>query len=371
MARAGRRAAARYSPVVPQLSLRHAFSAAFVAGFVTCAAGASAQPAAVEVPAEATAADVTEAAAAAAGEAASQAAAEISAEAAAETAAALVLREGSVARQQLVGVGRDVIVAGRAMGDVAALDGSVRVTGSVGGDVIVLGGDVELASTAVVSGDVFALGGSVRAAPGAEVGGRMVSHATFRSAWLTLIEGPTLGLSALDPLVIGSKLALITAWLALTLMLLAVSGRELSATAESVMARPLGNVLVGLTAVLALLLAAVFFSAFAGALIGVPLLALVVLFALALKLWGTVAVFLAAGRVLLARLPGRRHRRRPTALDAAVAGLLVLGVIKLLPWIGAWGWTAVTLLGVGATLDTKFGRREPWFLPGAAAERVG
>jgi hypothetical protein len=318
---------------VPQLSLRHALPAVFVAVLVTCAAGAAGQAA---PPAEA--------------------------------AAALVLREGSVARQQLVGVERDVIVAGRAMGDVAALDGSVWVTGSVGGDVIVLGGDAELASTAVVAGDVFALGGSVRAAPGARVGGRMVSHATFRSAWLTLIEGPTLGLSALDPLVIGGKLALITAWLALTLLLLAVSGRELSATAESVMARPLGNVLVGLTAVLALLLAAVFFSAFAGALIGVPLLALVVLFALALKLWGTVAVFLAAGRVLLTRLPGRR---RPTALDAAVAGLLVLGLVKLLPWIGAWGWTAVTLLGVGATLDTKFGRREPWFLPGAAAERVG
>jgi hypothetical protein len=294
--------------------------------------------------------------------------AEAAEEAPAEAAAALVLREGSVARQQLVGVGRDVIVAGRALGDVAALDGSVRVTGSVGGDVIVLGGDAELASTAVVAGDVFALGGSVRAAPGAEVGGRMVSHATFRSAWLTLIEGPTLGLSALDPVVVGGKLALVTAWLALTLLLLAVSGRELTATAESVLARPLGNVLVGLTAVLALLLAAVFFSAFAGALIGVPLLALVVLFALALKLWGTVAVFLAAGRVLLTRLPGRR--RRPTALDAAVAGLLVLGLVKLLPWIGAWGWTAVTLLGVGATLDTKFGRREPWFLPAAAAERV-
>lgn len=283
--------------------------------------------------------------------------------------AALVLEAGSIARQQLVGMGRDVVIDGEAMADVAALDGSVRVTGSVGGDVIVLGGDAVLAATARVAGDVFALGGAVRAAPGAEIGGRMVSHATFRSAWLTLIEGPTLGLSALDPLVLGGKLALITAWLALTLMLLAVSGREVAATAESVRARPLENVLVGLTAVLALLLATVLFSAFAGALVGVPLVALVVLFALGLKLWGTVAVFLAAGRGLLTRLPGRR--RRPTALDAALAGLLVLGVVKLLPWVGAWVWTAVTLLGVGASLDTKFGRREPWFLPGAAAERVG
>ena len=271
---------------------------------------------------------------------------------------ALVLREGAVARQQMVGVGRDVEIAGRALADVAALDGSVRVTGSVGGDVIVLGGDVELAATAVVGGDVFAVGGSIRAADGAEIGGRMVSHPTFRSAWLTLIEGPTLGLSAFDPLVLGSKLALVTAWLVLTLLLLAMSGREVTATAASVAAQPLRNVIVGLTAVLAMLLVAVLFSAFAGALIGVPLIALVVFFALALKLWGMVAVFVAAGRALLMR---RRRGGRPTALDAAIVGLLVLGVVKLFPWIGAWAWTAATLLGVGATLDTKFGRREPWF----------
>jgi hypothetical protein len=272
---------------------------------------------------------------------------------------ALVLRRGAVARRQLVGVGRDVVVAGHAMADVAALDGSVRVMGRVDGDVIVLGGDAELLPGARVAGDVFALGGSVRAAPDSVLGGRAVSHPSFHSAWLTLIEGPTLGLSALDPLVLGAKLAVLTAWLVLTLLLIAVAGREVAATADRLVAEPLRHLLVGLTAVLGLLLLALLFSAFAAALVGLPLLALVVLFALVLKLWGMVAVFLAAGRALAARRPRRRHRI--ALLDAAVLGLLVLGAVKLVPFLGAWVWTAATLLGVGATLDSKFGRREPWF----------
>ena len=48
-------------------------------------------------------------------------------------------------------------------------------------------------------------------------------------------------------------------------------------------------------------------------------------------------------------------------LHAACLGLAVLGVLKFLPWVGVVVWTAATLVGIGATLITKFGRREPWF----------
>ena len=79
--------------------------------------------------------------------------------------------------------------------------------------------------------------------------------------------------------------------------------------------------------------------------------------ALVLKLWGMVAVFHAVGRWLLGDVLGKRISQ----LDAAVGGLLILGMIKLLPFLGTWVWTVATLIGVGAALSTKFGRREPWF----------
>jgi hypothetical protein len=271
---------------------------------------------------------------------------------------ALHLARGSVSRQQLVAVGRDLVIDGEALADVAALDGSVRISGRVAGDVIVLGGGAALLPGARVVGDVFVLGGRIDAAAGAAIGGRAVSYPTVGAAWLTLLEGPSLGLGATSPLVVGGKLALLAAWSLLVLVFFATSGREVLVTADAVRREPLRCFVVGLTGVVTLTLTALFFSAFAAALVGVPLLVLVVVLALVLKLWGMVAVFHALGA-----WTGGRLGRRPTPLAAATWGLALLGVVKLLPWAGTLAWTAATLIGVGAALSTKLGRGEPWFEP--------
>lgn len=276
--------------------------------------------------------------------------------------AALVLAEGSVARRQLVAVGRHLDVAGHAFADAVALDGTVTVSGRVDGDVLALGGDVRLAPTARVGGDVFAVGGAIRAEPGAVIAGRSVSYPDASAVWLTLLEGPALGLSAASPLVVGGKLALLAGWLALAIAFFAVSGRSMLSTSRGVAEEPLRSFATGVVGVLALLLTALLFSAFAAALVGVPLLALAVLLAVVLKLWGMVAVFHALGDWLGRRLLGRA----PQALHAATLGLAVLGLIKFLPYVGVWAWTVATFLGVGAALVTKFGRREPWFEPAPA-----
>lgn len=270
---------------------------------------------------------------------------------------ALTIEQGSLARNQVVALGRDLVVRGEALTDVAAINGSVRISGKVGGDVVVLGGDCFLAHGARIEGDVFVLGGRIEAHDGARIGGRSVSYPTVGSAWLTLLEGPSLGQSALSPVVIGAKLALLTAWMALSLLLLATSGRGILNTSEGARNEPFRNFFVGLAAILALTLTALFFSAFAAALVGVPLLILVVLLALLLKLWGMVAVFHAVGSWIDDHL----LRRRLLPATCTALGLCVLGGVKLLPWIGTWIWTIASLIAVGVSLTTKFGRREPWF----------
>ncbi len=283
----------------------------------------------------------------------------------AEAPPALVIAEGSVARRQVVALGRDLVVDGAALTDVAAVDGSVRITGRVEGDVIVLGGDAELAPTAHVVGDVFVLGGTIGTRAGARIDGRAVSHPTFSAAWLTLLEGPALDGSATSAVVLGAKLALLAAWLVVGFVLLAVSGREVRRTSERVRAEPFHAFWVGLTGVLAMFLTALLFSAFAAVVVGLPLLALVVLGALLLKLWGLVAVFHAAGAWI-----GMRFGRHWAPVECLLAGLAVLGLVKLVPYVGIWVWTAATLIGVGATLRTKFGRLEPWFQEGGSARPV-
>ncbi|MGB5891935.1 MAG: hypothetical protein WBH75_18405, partial [Thermoanaerobaculia bacterium] len=71
---------------------------------------------------------------------------------------AIVIKEGSLARQQVVALGRDLVVEGEAQADVAAINGSIRVEGRVGGDVVILGGNCILGDGARVAGDVFVLG---------------------------------------------------------------------------------------------------------------------------------------------------------------------------------------------------------------------
>ena len=271
---------------------------------------------------------------------------------------ALHIAEGSVARSQVVALGRDLVIDGEASMDVAAVNGDARIHGRVGGSVIVLGGDVLLAAPARVDGDVFVLGGELHAAPGTTIGGRSVAYPSVGAAWLTLLEGPSLGLPAFSPVVLAAKLALVAAWLALTLALLATGGEQVLATSRSVRDEPARAFATGLTGILAIFLTALLVSALSAAVVGLPLLALVGFFALLLKLWGMVAVFHALGEAL-----GRRLlRRRLLPLNAASLGLLVLGAVKLLPWIGTFAWWTATFVGVGATLLTKFGRREPWLL---------
>ncbi len=259
----------------------------------------------------------------------------------------------------MVALGRDLVVDGEALADVVAVDGTVSIAGAVSRDVIVLGGDVRVLAGGRVDGDVFVLGGDVTSGAGATIGGRTVAYPSVSRAWLTLLEGPSLGLPAASPFVVGAKLALLCGWLVLLLLLFATTGREVLSTSESVVADPFRNFLVGLTAVLSLLLTALFLTSLAASVLGVPLLFLAVLVALVLKLWGMVAVFHALGDWLSRRL----LRGRLLPLSAATAGLLLLGVAKLLPWIGVWSWTIATLIGVGAALSTKLGRREPWLQP--------
>jgi hypothetical protein len=274
--------------------------------------------------------------------------------------AGLKLEAGSLTRQPIVAVGRDVEVEGEALAGVTAIDGSVTVSGRVTGDVTVLGGDLTLAPGATVEGDALVLGGRFVAARDARLSGRAVAYPTMSRAWLTLLEGPSLGLAAGSALVLGAKMGLVAAWLALTLLLFAMAGRPMVRTSDEVRDEPLRCFAAGLVGLATIVLTALFFSALLPSLLSAPMLALVILAALALKLWGMVAVFHGCGR-LLAKLFPRARRRPLLQLHAAVFGLVALGALKLVPILGIWVWTAASLVGMGAALRTKFGRFEPWF----------
>lgn len=274
---------------------------------------------------------------------------------------AYYLREGSLARNRIVALGRDMVIDGEARSHAVVIAGTAYLSGRVAGDVIVLGGEALLAESASVGGDVYVLGGHIDMAPGASIGGKSVAYPEASDLWVSLIGGPSLGLPATSRVVLGAKLALLAFWSFVLLLVLSVARRELVTTSASIQTEPFRNFFLGLTGVAAMVLTALFFSAFSGALLGVPLLVLVAVVALMLRFWGMVAVFHALGS-WAHRLLGRRV---PVPLIAASWGLALLGLAKLVPYLGIWAWSLATFIGVGAALGTKLGRREPWFEGGS------
>ena len=268
------------------------------------------------------------------------------------SAPALSIAEGSVAHREIVALGRDVVVRGEARSDVAVLRGSARISGSVAGSVIVLSGDAFLESGARIERDVYVLGGRLDSAPGAVVRGRAAAYPTASAVWLTLLEGPALGL-ATNRTVLVAKLALLVAWALALLAVFAFQRREVITISTVVSAEPFQSFFIGLSAVFSAAILVLFLIAALPGVVAAPLVALVGLAAVAAKVLGLVACFHAFGALI-------SRRRRLDAVSAATLGLLLLGALKLVPFAGSILWTVATLIGLGAALATKLGRNEPW-----------
>ena len=266
---------------------------------------------------------------------------------------------GTVVQRQVVAVGRDLTIDGTARESAVAIGGRILVTGEVEGDVIALGGSVTVAPGARIGGDVCALGGDVELGEGAQIGGRSLAYPDAPSAFLLLLEGPALGLSPMSPVVVAAKLSLIAVWMLVALALLRFFPRPLRDTVETVSEEPFRCFFAGLTASLAGVMVVVLLMGVMAPIVGVPLVALVGLVALLLKLWGLVAVFAGCGRWLLQRLPGRSPLRAILPVQATLVGLVVLSLVKLLPYMGTWAWTVVSLVGIGAALLSRFGQDVP------------
>ena len=86
-------------------------------------------------------------------------------------------------------------------------------------------------------------------------------------------------------------------------------------------------------------------------LIGLPFILVVLVFDLALRVFGLTVTFAVVGEWV-----ARRLNRPGVSIYAAVfIGACVLGLFRLVPIAGSFIWFAAALFGVGATLATRFG----------------
>jgi hypothetical protein len=242
-------------------------------------------------------------------------------------------------------VGANVDVAQPTRGPVVVVLADVVVSSEVVGDVVAVGGDVELAPGALVRGDVVALGGSTFGV--GRVTGRIVSLGAL---------GPARG----DRLVRtggraawGVALLRVGVWVTLgTLLLLGVPGSVRGAgeqAARQLWQTPLAGVLALLVwfvvVVLALLVTATP--------LGAACLLLAVALLLIAKVIGIAGVAWALGRVAVPLLPLAWRGELPRTGVA----LLVLAGFSTVPVLGAAVWLVVNVMGVGAVVGVLVQRR--------------
>lgn len=268
----------------------------------------------------------------------------------------------------IVSVGKTVHLTEPVDGSVQSFGGTVEVDTVVHGDVLSIGGNVTVGPRGRVEGDVVVLGGTVATDKDGAVEGRIVQPLWIGHALERIPNGSDF-LEALDRrfslLIVALKMSVLLVWLGIAVVLALGGGREVRSSSLELRANPFHTLTVGLVGFTSIVLTAIVFGYLIPYFVGLPLLIGLGLFAVVAKVYGMVAVFHAVGSYLFA--PKTREavdRRRVLKGDLAmvVLGLLLLGLVRMIPVVGGVVWMTASLMGLGSALATKFGRREPWFL---------
>ena len=214
--------------------------------------------------------------------------------------------------------------------------GDVKLYGSVTGNVLVLGGDVELESGAQVNGTLHLIGGQVSG----NIEG--IAHLQVSNRWqivpavVKLVMHPHSSVWTTDS-VTGFQFTVVRFVLLLIMYLLivAVFPKPVNAVSTLFTHRPIGSILFSLLmlAVIPLILAFLTVS-----IVGVPFMLLALSLLLPLALCGKAAIFLTLGSTLFS------GRLRPLA---SIFGYILYFMATSLPYIDWITFLSVNTIGIG------------------------
>lgn len=264
----------------------------------------------------------------------------------------IVVPTGTVAAGEVVVVFSSIDILGEVRGDAIAIGGSINVDGPVRGDVVSVGGMVRLGADAVVDGEVIAIGGGVDRNPTARVLGGVTSIGMgelFRHPRLLNISRKRWWSPAA-----ASYLLYVLGLYALALLIIALVPSHVASVSRAIEIEWRRALFLGFVS---LLLIGPVTIIVAITVIGIPLALLIVLgFVLAKILGYTAFVSYLGGRIA-------GNERNLHRLAQLAIGVVVLALVRYVPLLGPVVSFIVTLVTLGAVLDTRFGTDRPWLPP--------
>jgi hypothetical protein len=277
--------------------------------------------------------------------------------------------KGTVRTGDVVVLGREILLEGELGGSAVLVGGATAiVSGRIRRDLILLGSGATIKRGAVIDGDVLAVGGSLtfeeipgglssdsasqRSTP--QVRGRIRTITALQAAVVSELETSPLTSGKTSPLILSFRLFLLFCWLVVSVGLLLLAPRTVLRAADEAPRRIAFLAALGATAVLT----AVFLVAFALSILptrlalvfGVALLAALA----AAKIFGLAALFVVLGR------RATRGAARGDLLfgdpSALTIGLMILGLLSLVPVAGPLLWGLASLAGIGLSLASAASR---------------
>jgi hypothetical protein len=266
--------------------------------------------------------------------------------------------EAGETQDNVIVFGGSIVVEGRVKHSVVAIGGTITVAGEVGEAVVGIGSNITLKPTAVVRNDVVSVGGTLTKEPGCTISGDTV-YFKASEAWDRFFKrGLVKGIFAfpLFPILLIIKLIGIFLWLIAALVVAGLFPKPVLRAAEAVRTgfwRVFGT---GLLAIIVFTGMAIFAALLCFVLIGIPLAIALFWAGIIIKVFGRVVLFVVIGRSLL----GAFGSRNPSAIGAALAGLLVVSLVGFVPIIGFLFTLVLSILGWGVVIRTKFGTSDHW-----------
>ena len=249
--------------------------------------------------------------------------------------------------------------------NVFLIGGSMEANGTINGDVVVLGGLLELGPTAVVDGDVAALAGNLKFNSGAEIYGEVIKGLEGPLS-ITVPGGvqiPFLGLRNLPYIRIHTSLFFDGLWLLFrsfmlaALAVLAVLFFPSQIERTGGVAAKQAPVSGGVGCLTVVLLPFVLFIT-AITIIGIPVAFIVVLLFAVVALFGVIAIGTETGKRLGKMFKQDWALAVSAGLGTFLVALVMEGLGMLGSCLGAVVYALVVIVGVGAVLLTRFGTND-------------
>jgi len=262
----------------------------------------------------------------------------------------------------VISLGGKVVIKGKVRDRVIVIGSLITISGEVEKDIVSVGNNIVLKEGSVVGGDVISIGGKILRWEGSEVRGKVKEIAKFPFAQNFYHKFSNLpynyqpffyrGYSPSFGIYLGGGFSLfkLIIFLLIAGLITFLFSQQINNIAVFVSREPGESLLFGILGAILIIPLTI---ALGISVIGIPLVFFLILLIIIANIIGVVGIDLLIGR----RFLNTFNFKSPANLWCVFVGLIILEMIKTIPYLGGMIMLTVYLFGFGAVIKTKFGSK--------------